>query len=307
MERKLPIKYSRLAVNTLMEKPLTDIAPLRPTAGDREAASEFRTRYFPPTVSDPPRVRMVNLEGTFVEAGALQEMILPVAQGIRAGAYGNLALGVITSDPPVVDMLSALAERHRVPLFLANSVADAFSDPRPVGDLTPADEETFNWVCQLGGAVTSAEVSRASGMEPAATTNRLTNVSRKGYVFRIARSRREGDLFQAPCVRFHVEASGGTPAAEAQAGEDEFYIPAEVRASVAALAQQQGTTPEELLATAWRAYFAEHGQELREEFERVGEMVRLDDTDALVEYTSPDLDEQAEHAARRARSRRSKG
>lgn len=306
MECKVPIKYSRFAGYTLMERLLTDIGPLRPTAGDRGAAAEFRDRYFPPTVSDPPRVRMLNLEGSFVEAGALQEMILPVVQGIRAGVYGNLALGVITSDPPLVDMLSGLAERHGVPLFLANSVADAFSDPRPVGDLTPADHETFTWVCNLGGAVTSAEVSRASGMEPAATTNRLTNVSRKGYVFRIARSRREGDLFQAPCMKVHAEGPADLPGAEANAGEAEYYIPAEIRESVAALAQQQGTTPEELVAAAWRAYLAEHGQELREQFDHVGEMIRSGDTDTLVEYTSSDVDEQAEHAARRARSRRRK-
>jgi hypothetical protein len=306
MKCKVPIKYSQSAVDRLMEKIVTDIAPLRPTAGDRWEASEFRNHYFPPTVSDPPRVRMLNLEGAFVEAGALQEMILPILQGIRAGTYGNLVLGVISSDPPVVDMLSAMAERHHVPLFLASSVDEAFNAPRPVGDLTPADEETFNWVCRLGGAVTSADVSRASGMEAAATTNRLTNVSRKGYVFRIARSRREGDLFQAPCFELRSEPHVGESAAPG-APEPEGYLPAEIRESVLELAEQTGASPEELVATAWRRYFAEHGDDLRQEFERAGEIIRSGDAEALVEYTSSDIDEQAKRAARRARSKRDEG
>jgi hypothetical protein len=299
MECKVPIKYSPITAS--MERVLTDIAPLRPTAGDRLSASEFRERYFPQTASDPPRVRMLNLEGTLFEAGALQELVLPILQGIRAGIYGNLALGVISSDPPIVDLLAAMAEKHRVPLFLANSVKQAFSAPEPVGDLTPADKETFDLVCKLGGAVTSAEVSRVSGMEPAATTNRLANVAKKGYVFRITRSRREGDVFQAPCFRLGEEASA-TPAA-APAEKIEFYVPPELQDSVEALAEKQGTSPQELLAAAWHVYLTEHREELKEEFARAGKVIRAGDVHAIADYISSDTDERAKKAARRARSR----
>jgi len=287
-----------------MQQVVPDIGPLRPTAGafhDRRAAAACRDHYFPQTVAETPRVRFLNLEGAFVEIGALQEMLLPVCQGIRAGIYGKLAIGVITSDESVANFVSYLAKEYHVPLFVSNSIEEFSRHARPVGDLTQAEVETFDVVSSLGGMVTSAGLAEATGLEPAAAGNRLANVEKKGYVFRISRSRREGDLFMAPNIEPHPAA----PPQTAEAPSDsEFYIPAEIRDSVAALAERQGLTPEEVVAQAWSEYFARHRKELQEEFERVGEMIRSGDADTLVDYATGDIDERAKRAAERRTSRK---
>jgi len=281
-----------------------DIAPLRPTANafqNRAAAIEFRETQFPTTVSSQPRFRFLNLEGVFTETGALAEMIMPVTQGIRAGAYGSLALGVITSDEHVSDAVTAFAQMHQVPLFISNAVDHAFENPQPVGILTQADKDTFHWVCRLGGAVTSAEIARAKGIEPAAANNRLINLAKKGYVFRTSRSRREGDLFVAPCLRLETQreaVSADLPVAD---GDAEVKIPAEIRNSVLQLAHEQGKKPEQVLGDAWKAYFRQNREALQQEFEKVGELIRSGNTEALVNYTTPDLDAKAKEAEQCAR------
>lgn len=280
-----------------MQQPASDVAPLRPTAGtfhDRGAAAACRDQYFPRTVAETPRVRFLNLEGAFIEIGALQEMLLPVCQGIRAGIYGKLAIGVITSDESVANFVTYLAKEHHVPLFVSNSIEEFSRHARPVGDLTQAEVETFNVVSRLGGMITSAGLAEATGLEPAAAGNRLANVEKKGYVFRISRSRREGDLFMAPSIEPRPVAA---PEAAPVSSDTEFYIPAEIRDSVAALAKRQGITPEEVVAQAWREYFGRHRKELQGEFERIGEIIRSGDTESLVEYTMSDIDERAERAA----------
>jgi hypothetical protein len=306
-ESMLYSRWMRQDEESLMQQPAPDVAPLRPTAGtfhDRRAAAACRDYYFPQTVAETPRVRFLNLEGAFVEIGALQEMLLPVCQGIRAGLYGKLAVGVITSDEPVADFVSFLAKEHHVPLFVSNSV-EAFSrNARPVGDLTQAEFETFDMVCGLGGVVTGAGLAEATGLEPAAAGNRLANVEKKGYVFRISRSRRAGDLFMAPCIEPRPAVAGEAGSEPSDSEFSEHYIPAEIRDSVVALAERQGLTPEEVVAQAWSEYFARHREELREEFERVGKMIRSGDTQALVEYTTGDIDERATRAAGRRKPRK---
>lgn len=278
-----------------------DIAPLRPTASafqNRAAAIEFIETNFPPTASSQPRFRIINLEGYLPEVGALVEMVLPITQGIRAGAYGNLALGVTTSDEHVSDTVTALAEKHQVPLFISNAIDHAFDNPRPVGALTQAEKDTFDWVCHLGGAVTSAEIARAKGIGPAAATNRLTSLVEKRYVFRISRSRREGDLFVAPCLRLETQ-----PEAVPVAGEEpDVQIPPEIRNSVLQLAREQGKAPEQVLAEAWKAYFSENREAMQRELNKVREIIRSGNTEALVNYTTPDLDMRAEEAHRQAYS-----
>jgi hypothetical protein len=290
-----------------MQQVVPDVALLRPTAGtfhDRRAAAACRDHYFPQTVAETPRVRFLNLEGAFVEVGALQEMILPVCQGIRAGVYGKLAIGVITSDESVANFVSYLAKEYHVPLFVSNSVQEFSRYARPVGDLTQAEVETFNVVCELGGMVTSAGLAEAAGLEPAAAGNRLANVEKKGYVFRISRSRRAGDLFMAPCIEPRPAVAGEAGSEPSDSEFSEHYIPAEIRDSVVALADRQGLTPEEVVAQAWSEYFARHREELQEEFERIGKMIRSGDTQALVEYTTSDIEERAERAAKRRTARK---
>jgi hypothetical protein len=287
-----------------MQQSAPDVAPLRPTAAifhDRRAAATCRDYYFPLTVSETPRVRFFNLEGVFPEIGVLQELLLPLCQGIRAGVYGKLAVGVITSDESIANFVSYLAKEYHVPLFVSSSVQQFSRFARPVGDITQAEIETFNVVGGLGGMVTGAGLAEATGLEPAAAGNRLANVVKKGYIFRIERSRPQGDLFMTPSMEPQPSAP---PDVIEEASDGDVYIPAEIRNSVAALAKRQGVTPEKVVAQAWREYFARHREELQQDFERVGKMIRSGDTDALVEYTAGDIDERAELAVRRRLTRK---
>lgn len=282
-----------------------DIAPLRPTASafqNQAAAAEFIETNFPPTASPQPRVRLINLEGNHLDVGALVEMILPITQGIRAGTYGNLAFGVIASDEHVSDAITAIAEMQQVPLFISRAVDHAFDDPKPIGSLTLADEDTFQLICQLGGAATSAEIAQAKGIEPAAATNRLTNMVKKGYVFRISRSRREGDLFVAPCLRNDIQSKNVPAELTVAVKDNEVQLPDEVRDSVLQLARELGKTPEQVLGEAWKAYFRQNHEVLQQELKKVGELIHSGDTEALVEYMLPDLDAMAKEAEQRGRS-----
>lgn len=280
-----------------MQSITPEIFPVRPTASvfaNRKAAAEFRDSQFPPTVADRPRVQFLNLEGAFAETGVLQELILPVAQGIRAGAYGNFSFGVISSDPSVTAFVSFLAKEYQVPLFISDSVRGFARSPRPVGDMTPGELDTFDVVCRLGEA-TGASLAAEMGLEPAAANNRLSNIERKGYVFRLSRSRREGDLFLAPCADFETTSSSSEVVTTAQTGDLE--IPSDIRESVSALATKEGVPPEELLARAWRDYFAQHGAELRKEFQTIRGMIRSGDENALIEYLTPTDPESISDAA----------
>jgi hypothetical protein len=287
-----------------MNQQAPDVAPLRPTADifhDRRAAATCRDQYFPLTVAETPRIRFFNLEGVFPEIGVLQELLLPLCQGIRAGVYGKLAVGVITSDESVANFVSYLAKEYHVPLFVSSSVQQFSRFARPVGDITQAEIETLSVVSRLGGMVTGAGLAEATGLEPAAAGNRLTNVAKKGYIFRIERSRPQGDLFMAPSMEPQPAAP---PDIVEEASDAEVHIPSEIRDSVAALAKRQGVAPEEAVAQAWREYFARHRGELQQDFDRIGKMLRSGDTDGLVDYTVDDIDERAERAARRRLARK---
>lgn len=274
-----------------------DFAPVRPPTAaypDRRSVAEWRDRVFVPTADGTLRVRFLNLEGVFIDAGGLQEMILPVAQGMLGGVYGNMALGVVTSDDAVAGFVTYLAREHHFPLYVSNSAQNYLASAQPVGELTPGEEDTIAWVRDLGGSTTSSEFSSAVGLEPAAASNRLSNVERKGYVFRVVRSRSEGDLFVDP--RGPLESSMSHPSL------GDIDVPEEIRSQVLALSEQQGKQPRELLGEAWRQFIESNKQRLDEEFEDVGSLIRETDTEGLTEYLTHGAADRARRKAARARS-----
>jgi hypothetical protein len=54
-------------------------------------------------------------------------------------------------------------------------------------------------------------------------------------------------------------------------------------------------------AEEWRQYVTEYRAELEQDFQRIGAMLRAGDTEGLVRYTLPDLEERAAAAARQGR------
>lgn len=263
-------------------------------------AARWRDEHSP-TATPGMRFAFVNLANVSanlnldVGVRALHEMLLPMSRAIKTGAYGSLALGVISADEAVLSYVSYLAKEHGVPLFVSTSTVAPEQSARPVGELTPGDVETLERVRALGGRVTSAELAKETGLEPAAAGNRLSNVEKKGYLFRLQRPRNQGDLFVDPR---HV---GDVPETTSTTEAAPVYIPAEIRAELEAVAAEHGRSPADVLANVWRAYFHAHLDEIDEEAARVDAMLEADDDDGLLEYTTADVAERAAAAARRAR------
>src|SRR5688572_14344164 len=107
-----------------LDRPI-EYRPSRPPTAvypDLHQVAQYREQEFPPTASDRQRVFCINLDGAFLSAGALMEMVLPLGQALRGGAYGPAVLVVVSSDAGTVGFLEALAEKHELPLFIRPSL-----------------------------------------------------------------------------------------------------------------------------------------------------------------------------------------
>ena len=170
------------------------------TAGlwaDRHQAALLRELYFPRTAVSNPTIAILDLQGIFPTPGVLEDLILPIAQGIRGGVYGPLLLVVSTPDRSVVDFLNYLARTRDVPLFVV-SYPEQVRDAEPVGNLTSTDRTTLNVLMGVGGTVTASQLANRVGIEQTAAGNRLVNLANKGFLYRITQPGREGDLFVDP-------------------------------------------------------------------------------------------------------------
>src|SRR5262245_40262415 len=245
----LPLAIDMSALETRIEyrpsRPPTAVYP------DQHQVARYRDEQFPPTATDWNRIFCINLEGCFFSPGALKEMIVPVGQAVRSGAYGSTVLLVVTSDDGTIEFLEALAEKHGLPLFLSSSTNAPLHMARPIGALTTTDRDTLGLVRQAGGEVTSSRVAQIAGIEPNAAVNRLTALARKGYVHRLSRPRREGDAF---VDLLSVAEQRGTAAADPTSSatpSGDFSIPESVKDGVQLLAALQGSQPGEILVRAW--------------------------------------------------------
>lgn len=173
---------------------------------DRQLAVLLRERGFPATAVARPTVAVLDLTGVFPTPGVLQDLVLPLGRRIRGGEYGPLVLMVKTHDTGVADFVSYLAKEHDLPLFVA-PFPGALSEATPAGDLTSTEYTTLNIVHGLGGAVTASVLAESAGIEPTAAGNRLAKLYDKGYIYRFARPRREGDVYMDPRTAFDVSPS----------------------------------------------------------------------------------------------------
>ena len=244
---------------------------------------------------------MINLEGAFLSPGALVEMIVPLAQAIRNGAYGATALLVVTSDQSTLEFVEALASRHDLSLFISSSPDKPLSDARPVGGLTATELETLSLVRRSGGAVTSSRVADLAGIEPNAAVNRVTGLVRKGYLHRVSRSRTEGDAFVELVSVAETAAAAVPPTSAVQSSQWDFTIPEDVRDGVLLLAEMQGAKPADVLARAWGEFLARHRELLDTESKEVGRMVREGDAAGLAAYASRYARERAKRASARTK------
>jgi len=262
--------------------PLLDVAQIR----------QFRNDLLMPSGVSDPTVLMINLEGRFPTAGVLVELIMPLAQAARAGTYGPLAVVVCTQDESVRTVVRALAQTHDLPMYLAPSPRE-LGEAEPAGSLTPTERETLEVLHRLGGRTTISTFAQATGLQSNAATNRLVNVLNKGFTQRVDRAGRQGQLYLDP-----RSARPAEDAADPTSGD--FGVPEPVRRDVRALTEMQVREPGPYLANAWREFLAEHPAYLAAEHERLAQIVKDKNADALAEVGR-------RYAKKQAQARRGKG
>lgn len=166
---------------------------------DRLNAAWIAQQYLPPTAFNERTTLLLDLKGMDATPGALQNLILPIAQKIRDGSCGPVKLVVATSDPAIAEFIRFLAQSHGLPIFLVSSPED-LHDARPAGKLTATEEETLSALLQLNGAASSPIIAERFAIELTAANNRLVNLEKKGYLFRITKGGRDADVFIDPRV-----------------------------------------------------------------------------------------------------------
>jgi hypothetical protein len=299
--RRTPTIAAMLPRMSALEKPV-EFRPSRPPTAvypDRHQVARYREQEFPPTATGSERIFCINLEGGFFSAGALMDMIVPLGQAIRGGAYGSAALVVVSSDDGTIEFLEALAQKHELPIFLSASPTAPLSEARPIGALTTAEMETYGLIRGAGGEVTSSRVADIAGIEVNAAVNRLSGLARKGYVHRVARSRREGDAFVDLLSAAEQSGAATTEAKPVLTSAEALSIPADVRDGIRAVATIEGSNPGEVLMRVWREFVDRHHESIDVESKEVGRMLKENDQEALAAYANRHNRERAKLAAGR--------
>jgi len=263
----------------------------------RHQAARCREQEFPPTATDWERIFSINLEGGFFSPSALMEMIVPLGQALRSGAYGSAALVVISSDDGTIEFLEALAQNHQLPIFLSSSPAAPLREARPIGALTNAEMQTYGLIRSAGGEVTSSRVAELAGIEVNAAVNRLSSLSKKGYVQRISRSRREGDGFVDLLSAAEQTGAATIEVKAVLAASEEFTLPDDILEGMRAVASIDGSDPREVLLRAWREFVERNREVLDIESKEVRRMLKENDRKGLAAYASRRNRERARQAA----------
>jgi hypothetical protein len=181
--------------------PLTipDRRVLRSDTGDLSDpayAVQELDRRLPPTAWQTPFTAILDLRGKLLSPASLRRTIVTLGQRLRGGVYGDIKVVVVTTDPDIAELVDLIAREAGFSIFIADSPEIELA--RPAGDLTPAERETLNTLHQFGGRTTVSAFAGHIGIETTAANNRLVNLDRKGYLYRIKRGRRDGDLFVDP-------------------------------------------------------------------------------------------------------------
>lgn len=174
----------------------------RSTTGDLSDPNEvagLRDQWLPPTAVEAPTVAVLDLSGRLLSPSSLHELIVPLGQRLRGGSHGSLKLVVVSADDATRRLVALLAEEYEIPLFVAQSPLPVdLEQAVPVGDLTTNDTETLHDLAGAGWQLTVSRLARHAGIAQTTANNRLVSLERKGYVYRVHRHRRHGDLFVDP-------------------------------------------------------------------------------------------------------------
>jgi len=150
-----------------------------------------------------------------------------------------------------------------------------------------------------GGEVTSSRVADLAGIEVNAAVNRLSGLAKKGYVHRVARSRREGDAFVDLLSAAEQTGAATSDVKPVPAASEEFSIPDDVREAIRAVATIEGSNPGDILLRAWSEFVDRHRDGLDVDSKEVRRMLKDNDRDGLARYANRHNRERAKQAAAR--------
>ena len=172
-----------------------------PTAdlSDPNVALSVVDYFLPATAIPTPTVAVLDLRGKLLSASSAQVLVTTIGRRLTGGDYGQLRVILAVSDDATREVLRLVARAHGLPLFV--TVSPDPSDVQraePIGDLTSSEADTLEHLRSAGWYSTVASLAERIGVEASAANNRLVNLERKGFVYRISRHRRQGDLYLDP-------------------------------------------------------------------------------------------------------------
>ena len=172
-----------------------------PTAGvwsDPSIAQTLRQGVAAPTVPTP-YLYVLDLMDVLPTVDIFEKYLVPFAQEIKLGQYGQSSLAVSTRNPSVRRFAELLSAQLELPVWIAASTATLqVAEALPAGNLSATDVETLRAVADLGGRVGAAEIAKALSLQHTAALNRLASLASRRYLHRESRSGRSGDVFVHP-------------------------------------------------------------------------------------------------------------
>ncbi len=147
--------------------------------------------------SEQPATLILDLSYNAPLAGALEDAIVSIARKTQNGEYGRARLVVCTPDPRLQNVLKGLALLQGLSFFIASSPATIHS-AQPAAPVTVTELQSLQILQSLGGVASSTVFAENVGIELTAAGNRLVSLERQGYLHRIKRPGREGDLYLDP-------------------------------------------------------------------------------------------------------------
>jgi len=168
-----------------------------PVVWDDPHADQVVRRFMSLEREHPPMLVVIDLDATYPTARVLQRLVVNLGEDVMAGRYGSCSLVFCSQDEDTRNVIYDIAESQSVAIFLCSTYEDVrYADP--VGDLTPSDLETLDFVFNEGGTVNAQDLANRDGIEQTTAGNRLISLQKKGYVLRIEQPHPAGDFFIDP-------------------------------------------------------------------------------------------------------------
>ena len=168
-----------------------------PVVWDDPHADQVVRRFMSLEREHPPMLVVIDLDATYPTARVLQRLVVNLGEDVMAGRYGSCSLVFCSQDEDTRNVIYDIAESQSVAIFLCSTYEDVrYADP--VGDLTPSDLETLDFVFNEGGTVNAQDLANRDGIEQTTAGNRLVSLQKKGYVLRVQQPHPVGDLFIDP-------------------------------------------------------------------------------------------------------------